>query len=425
MKTLTLRRSIRIPARYQGSPLPVRVRNEFVPAGPAGEDLGARTIDHPEKSQETVVLVGPADWPQNIYLAEAVFNSGYRVEFVSTAWAYANVLPWLHVRQVESFDPAALADVIRSYSENDRVRWIIPLFEDTIWAIRKLLPNSVKVFSPLSEENTARLLSKQSMGRFAAGLGVTVPREFAVDSLNEAMAASHSLGFPCVLKGEAGCGGAQVAICRDNEELSQGWARLATKNPSLQQFIDGNPWAAGGFFLKGQPIRVHLYEKLEQSPPRIGPPTRIRHDSPSELREALFLIARTMEWTGFLQVDFIRAADGQFFFLEINPRPWGSMTAANVVGADIFGPFVDLLHNRMPKSCLENGDGWSGYVFPKPVLNHLTQGMLIGASLTMLTPKFWRSIPRGYPWAKRLFVAEFLNIRRAYWGVSRRLNQMF
>ncbi len=422
MKTLTLGRSIRLPARYQGSTLPVSLRGDLVPSSRTGVELGTRTPDHRETQQETVVLVGPADWPQNIYLAEAIFNSGYRVEFVTTPWAFANALPWLHLCQVESFDSDALAGVIRSAHENDRVRWIIPLAEDTIWAIRDLLPHSEKVFSPLSEENTARLLSKQSMQRFAAGLGITVPREFAIDSLNAAMLASHSLGFPCVLKGEAGCAGAQVAICHNEQELSLSWARLKEKKPSLQQFIDGNSWAAGGFFDKGQPVRVHIYEKLAQSPPRIGPPTRIRHDSPIELREALFLIAKSMKWTGFLQVDFIRAADGQFFFLEINPRPWGSMTAANVVGSDIFGPFIDLLHDRRLKPCLENGDGWSGYVFPKPVINQLSSGQLVGACLALLAPKFWLSIPSGYPWAKRLFVEEFLNVRKIYWALLRRYN---
>lgn len=420
MKTSTIQLSGSFPARYVGSEFPENLHGRFVPAGRGLAEVDDSTFDQQAKSRETVVLVGPADWPQNVYLAEAVFKSGFSVEFVSTDRLLPKALQWIRLREVPSFDPDVLADLMCSYEEDDRVRWIIPIAEDAIWAVRALLPDSVKVFSRLSTENAAVLSSKQSMRVFAEALGITVPQEFPIASLSEAVLASRSLGFPCVLKGEGGCGGAQVAVCRNDQDLNQGWARLQSKHPSLQSFISGNPWAAGGFFVNGQPIRVHLYEKLAQSPPGVGPPTRIRHDSPRELKEALLMITRAMKWTGFLQVDFIRAANGQFYFLEINPRPWGSMTAVNAGGSDIFSPFVDVLWSRTPVPDLENHDGWSGYVFPKPVLSQSFNGNLVSVLRTILSLRFWRSIPKGHSLTTRMYFEEILHPRKLYWGLSRR-----
>jgi len=416
-------RSTRLPARYDGSVVPIDLRAQFVSEGRTSAQFEGTTIEPQSELRATVVLVGAASWPQNIYLAEAVLNSGFRVEMVSCDDAPPESMKWLHVRSVEHFESDGFADLMCSLEKNDQVKWIIPIAEDAIWAVRQLLPDSTKVFSQFCAENAERLSSKQSMRVFAKSLGIPVPEEFRTDSLGEARLAAQSLGFPCVLKGQGGCGGAQVAICHNEQELNGGWEKLHAMCPSVQAFIEGTPWAAGGFFVNGQPFRVHLYEKLAQSPPGVGPPTRIRHDSPRALKESLFAIARTMNWTGFLQVDFIRAADGQFYFLEINPRPWGSMTAANIGGSDIFAPLIDVLHKRAPVADLENADGWSGYVFPKPALNQTASGHLGGAMLTLLSPKFWRSVPRGYSRATRSLLAEIFHLKRAYWGLSRRFDR--
>jgi len=417
-------RLTKLPARYADSVLPPDPRLRFVSEGRTSAQFEGTTIEPQSELRATVVLVGNADWPQNIYLAAAVLNSGFRVEFISCGEAPPESLKWLHVRSVENFESDGFADLLCGDEKNEQVKWIIPIAEDAICAVRALLPQSAKVFPQLSNENAAMLASKQSMRVFAKSLGIPVPQEFETNSLSEAKLLAGALGFPCVLKGQGGSGGSQVAVCINEHQLDAGWAKLQRETLYLQQFIDGTPWAAGGFFVKGQPARVHLYEILTQSPLGVGPATRIRHDSPRALKESLFKIALEMKWTGYLQVDFIRGADDQFYFLEINPRPWGSMTAANVSGADIFAPLMDLLRGRTPVADLKNGDGWSGYVFPKPLLDQVFNGKFRAAMFTMFSPKFWRSVPRGYWPATRCFLVETLHPKKVYWGLTRRFDRI-
>ena len=68
--------------------------------------------------------------------------------------------------------------------------------------------------------------------------------------------------------------------------------------------------------------------KVAQYPPLVGPASRLETvDEPALLASALAVFA-ALELTGLASADFIRRRNGTFAFLEVNPRPWGSISAA-------------------------------------------------------------------------------------------------
>src|SRR5436309_3559890 len=58
---------------------------------------------------------------------------------------------------------------------------------------------------------------------------------------------------------------------------------------------------------------------------------------------AALRVFHELRWTGLASADFIRRGCGSYAFLEVNPRPWGSIAAARSAGVDLFTPFAELL----------------------------------------------------------------------------------
>jgi predicted ATP-grasp superfamily ATP-dependent carboligase len=68
----------------------------------------------------------------------------------------------------------------------------------------------------------------------------------------------------------------------------------------------------------------------------------------SALTSAALRVFDVLQWTGLASADFVRAADGGFHFLEVNPRPWGSIAAAADAQVDLFTPLADLMCGGTP-----------------------------------------------------------------------------
>jgi hypothetical protein len=87
--------------------------------------------------------------------------------------------------------------------------------------------------------------------------------------------------------------------------------------------------------------------------------------------------------TGIASADFVRDGRGAYHFLELNPRPWGSIAAARDAGVDLFSPLVALWSGHSITADLLFRTGVRSAVFP----------------LALLSPRCWvsgaalRSIP--------------------------------
>lgn len=341
---------------------------------------------------KTALLLGQLDWPENLCLARALHDEGWRVEFVS-ADGYGPIAPWLQVHDIPAFETGPVAALLAEVATRPEVAWILPLDETTIQLCNELAPDEPRLLPRIPAAQLKMLENKSSMSAFAASVGVRVPESVAVDEHRPLAEQAARLGYPLVLKGEIGGGGEHVALCADEAALRAAQARVPPPQRLLQRLIQGRPWKAGGFYVQGRPVRRHAFEVLRQAPAHTGPPAYVRNGSPPALLDALDTMAAALAWTGYFQVDLIRDARGDFHFLEINPRPWSAMIAALPAGTPIFEPLCNHLAGREPRVALEQNDSWQGYVFPRPLsvqaraLDHL--GML----RTLCTPAFWRSAP--------------------------------
>lgn len=239
-----------------------------------------------------------------------------------------------------------VADVIYPVTE--------PLRE-MAWALPSRL--SEHVYPPTPEGLRPLYADKRSMAAHLARHGVP--------TLEQVDARCHgALGYPCVIKGITGRGGSATRIAMSARQAEVGVMELGESHCFAQEFVDGETYIVGGLFDRGRPLRIHAARKSMQYPPRIGPASRLETVDEPVLLDAALATFAVLGVTGLASVDFIRRPSGEFAFLEINPRPWGSISAAREAGVDLFGPFAALLRGDSPTADLSYEVGVSSSVFP-------------------------------------------------------------
>ncbi len=234
-----------------------------------------------------------------------------------------------------------------------------------------------KVFPATQKWQREVLGDKALLSDFVRARGVRVPAYRVVRSDADIHEAIEELGVPVVVRGVVGRGGSATRIAASRGEALKAADRLRSDGVAcfLQRHVCGATCLVGGVFDAGRPVRLYAGEKLDQHPARTGPAIRMRSIAEPALVEAALAVFRATRSSGLASVDFIRDEDGSFLFLELNPRPWGSLTAASEAGVNLFTPLAELLGGESPSADLEYEVGVESTVFP----------------LYLLSRSFWRS----------------------------------
>ncbi len=341
----------------------------------------------------TVVLVGQIEWPQFLYLGLALHRAGFQVVTITDIDQPKELASWLRVITAGSLASAQFERALHELDAQADVHWILPLEEAAIDACHDALPHSNKLYPRIPLATRQLLQKKTAMGELAMSVGVRAPQWLPIADAHDATNKAAQMGFPLVLKGEAGHAGKTVVICQDQRELDEGLVRLAGQPLFLQTYIQGKNWGCGAFFVDGKAYTMQAYEILRQLPAVTGPPARLRITYPEELCEGLQRMGAALKWNGFLQADYMRSDDGQFHFLELNPRAWGSMTAGGRGSMNGFKPLIQALQGQAIEAQPRIAAGWVGDTFPKPALSHADLGNAMACLATALRPSFWLSAP--------------------------------
>lgn len=345
------------------------------------------------------VLLLDEGWAQTLELAAALADAAHAVTIVTVSdrasprrwhgidWhgcpelASPQLIPW-----IESLVTHGGFDHVLPLTEG----WMYWLWQREAAWIDRVHPATV----PWQRE---LLRDKYRMAAYVAARGVGVPRQRRLDAADgDADQVARALGLPVVIKGARGAGGARVRIAETAAQLAAA-VREAGRDDGgwgVQELIDGPTFLVGGLFEGGRAVRLYAAEKLAQHPPRTGPAIRLRSDADPALLAPALAIMRALRWTGFASVDFVRAPDGRYLFLEVNPRPWGSLAAARLAGVELFQPFTELLAGRVPAADLAFAVDLDCWVFPRYLLSPTSWGLAgaVRAVRDLLGPagRVWR-----------------------------------
>ena len=214
---------------------------------------------------------------------------------------------------------------------------------------------SAPVFPAVSDAQRVLFGNKRRMSAAVAASGVAVPAECDASDDAAVQLGVKTLGLPVAVKGSVGRGGTATAIANTEDEAQRAARRLRAQVPEvfLQKWIDGATYLVGGVFDAGSALRLYAARKTVQHPPRTGPAAELLSVCEESLIESARRAFAAARVTGIASADFVRDAAGRFHFLELNPRPWGSMAGAAAAGVDLFTPLVALLRGTSVPACLK------------------------------------------------------------------------
>ena len=275
--------------------------------------------------------------------------------------------------------PAESSEYLDSIAEaiaRERPDVVYPVTEPIQWRIEDAAPQWSSLLPPWLRGCSRAPRDKRRVSALVAAAGVEVPdeREIGVGSSDAELGA---LGMPVVVKGIRGRGGNATRIVASCDEARSAVQALAARRiPAfLQRHVRGATYLAGGVFDAGRPLRWYAGVKRIQFPARTGPAAVIESVHDSALDDAARRAIAATGVSGLASADFIRDSDGRYFFLELNPRPWGSLSAAADAGVDMFSPLAALLAGSTPFCDLAFRHGVASSIMP----------------LCLLSPACWRA----------------------------------
>jgi hypothetical protein len=356
------------------------------------------------------------NWKQTGYLVAALARSGIATTLITTVRPDNFALSH-YCTQIESPHPrsAEYVPFLRRQIASVRPDLLVPLCEPLMELLWDLEPACELPIHPATTADQQSVLGdRRRFYERAAALGLEVPPWMPVDGTADLEAAARRFGYPFVLRGTRGFAGSQVRVVSAAPEAAAALGELQRNSPGqpfAQAFIKGRRHLVGGFFAHGEAIRLFAQETIEQHPAVVGPSTRVRACADEALIGGACTLLADLRWFGMACVEFIRDERGRFVLMEVNPRPWAALEAAERSGADICRAFAETLAGRPVAPSL-------GYRLGGPqvvlegflVARHLNRG--IGPTLRTLSLRDWLDCARAVPWKTPWLALHIL--RRVY-----------
>jgi biotin carboxylase len=299
------------------------------------------------------LLIVDLGWSHTFLFAAELVSAGMRVHVLGGNIGAAPFLPkglTFHKRplQNDADDEALILSIEEALRETDSDK-VLPMAEETLFKIWRSKPKWIdKVVPNIPEQERHRYLSKHQMTAFINAGGAAAPRTVRlVDGTpDEVAAVIAELSLPIVVKTHAGVAGSGVHIA-NSEEGTLALVREAFERegqwPALQAYVSGPTYLVGGVFCDGRAVRLVAARKTEVEPAVTGPSIRLLTTADPQLLDAARHVFRSLQFTGIASADFMRGANGKYLFLEVNPRPWGSIGVARRAGVDVIPAWVRML----------------------------------------------------------------------------------
>jgi thioredoxin reductase/predicted ATP-grasp superfamily ATP-dependent carboligase len=187
-----------------------------------------------------------------------------------------------------------------------------------------------------------RALDKAELTDAATRCGLAPPPTVVCHGTGEALAAAGELGYPVVVKPRRSVIENGPVPRRSGSELAAGPAELTAIAGGLgdevlvQRRAEGALVSFGGVFASGRLLgeAVSRYERTWR--PGAGNACYSKTvDGAAELRSPVCGLLADLGWEGLFELELIEGEDGGWHAIDMNPRPYGSMSLAIGAGCNL------------------------------------------------------------------------------------------
>jgi hypothetical protein len=305
------------------------------------------------KRRQVTVLVGFAEASAAPETVWSLVDAGFHVVAFARKGRASALRHSRHVACHEIFPPEvdlqrSLADLqslmIFLSADDPAAQWILfPLDDKGVWLGSKARIENNWIMAGPQGAQAELALNKCVQTRLAAESGFNVPKTGIARSAQDVFEFSAAQSFPIILKAaecvpvwQGHLHGCRKWICANDSELKHAVAEWGERVPLLvQSFVTGT---GEGIFGLAAPDGVRAWSAHRRlrmmNPQGSGSSACISQTVPDDLKRKAETMIERAGWRGLFMIELLRDQSGKLWFVEINGRPWGSISLARRQGLE-------------------------------------------------------------------------------------------
>lgn len=199
-----------------------------------------------------------------------------------------------------------------------------------------------RMFLP-SRELISLALFKDRAYRFMQENNIAIPATHFPQSPEDVARLAESVSYPCVVKKPRGSSNQGNSYFYDKKGLKDYYRNFEGNGawPVIQEFVPGDFYGATAIAQDGEILDCFMYTACQKYA-RNGTPPYGESIVDKDFFEIVQKLIKLLKWHGVINLDFIKGRDGEFKFLEINPRLPGTLGFIYASGLDFPSLYVDL-----------------------------------------------------------------------------------
>ena len=188
---------------------------------------------------------------------------------------------------------------------------------------------------------------KNAICQIAKRIGVPTPFTTSISEHENVAAMADSVRFPCIIKYRNGelmgkKPKERYTVVHDRDAFIRAYTemQMEDENPIASDYISGHDLGVAVVMNRmHEPVSFLCYESLREYPIQGGPTCYLRTIYSPRMVEYSIRLLQEIGFTGIAMLDFKGTPDNPYF-LEINPRLWGSAAITYLSGCDFFESYV-------------------------------------------------------------------------------------
>jgi carbamoylphosphate synthase large subunit len=226
-------------------------------------------------------------------------------------------------------DIEAYINIIRK----DKIDHFLPVINKSI---KLIISQSVKFAHCLNYVGDYRIFeilnNKRKLMSLSSDLDIKIPKTY--DDISDAKPL-------CVIKPTNLSSAEGVKYIRTDKEFQKALIQYKGKNDIIvQELVEGVGVGYSVYAKDGNILVGYGHKRLAEYPVSGGSSVYRETYDDKRMKDVASKVLRAVKWTGFAMFEFKLTADNELYFIEANPRIWGSINQGLQNGINYFEPIL-------------------------------------------------------------------------------------